>query len=100
MILVSADLKRNTKNVVVKDNMNKKQAEELTNDVLMTEILLKLKALESILIAKNVFTQEEYDAEINNIAGKIAKTILQKANVPGDLDELIQGLKKKKTLDN
>ena len=78
--------------------MNKKQAEEITNDVLMADALLRLKALESLLIAKGVFTQIEFDKEIHTIAAQIAKTILQRASVPGDLDELInslQGNKKK-----
>lgn len=72
--------------------MNKKQAEELTNDVLIADALLRLKTMESILISKGVFTLEEYNAAMNDIASKIAKTILQKASVPGNLDELIQGL--------
>jgi TPP-dependent pyruvate/acetoin dehydrogenase alpha subunit len=72
--------------------MNKKQAEELTNDVLIADVLLRLKTLENLLLAKGVFTQEEYDAATAEIAAKIAKTILQRANVPGDLDELIKGL--------
>lgn len=76
--------------------MNKKQAEELTNDVLITDALLKLKTLEKLLIDKNIITAEEFNSTMNDIASKIAKTILQKANVPGNLDELIAGLQGKK----
>ena len=72
--------------------MNKKQAEELTNDVLIADVLLRLKTLETLLVKKGFFTQEEYDEVTSEIASKIAKSILQKANVPGDLDALIQGL--------
>jgi TPP-dependent pyruvate/acetoin dehydrogenase alpha subunit len=72
--------------------MNKKQAEELTNDVLIADALLRLKTLENLLISKGIFTKEEFDTATSEIASKIAKSILQKANVPGDLDALIQGL--------
>ena len=77
--------------------MNKKQAEELTNDVLIADALLRLTTLENLLIKKGIFTKEEFDAATAEIASKIAKSILQKANVPGDLDELIKGLQGNKT---
>lgn len=70
--------------------MNKKEAEELTNEVLLTDALLKLKTLEILLVSKGVFTQEEFDKEMNVAVKSIAKSILQKANVPGDLDEIIK----------
>ncbi len=77
--------------------MNKKQAEELTNDVLIADALLRLTTLENLLIKKGIFTKEEFDTATAEIASKIAKSILQKANVPGDLDELIKGLQGNKT---
>lgn len=79
--------------------MNKKQAEELTNDVLIADALLRLKTLETILVAKGIFTLEEYNAAMNDIASKIARTILQNANVPGNIDELIRGLQGNKKKD-
>ena len=72
--------------------MNKKQAEELTNDVLIADALLRLKTLETILVNKGIFTQEEYDVIKTEITTKIAKVILQNANIPGNLDELISNL--------
>lgn len=81
--------------------MDKKQAVELTNDVLIADALLRLKTLETILINKGIFSQEEYDVVMNDIASKVAKTILQRANVPGDLDKLIESLSgNKKKVDN
>ncbi|CAB4197044.1 hypothetical protein UFOVP1290_564 [uncultured Caudovirales phage] len=80
--------------------MNKKQAEELTNDILIADILLRLKTLEVILLNKGVFTQEEYDLVKNEITTKIAKTILQNTNVPGNLDELISNLQGNKLVKN
>ena len=72
--------------------MTKKQAEELTNDVLIADALLRIKTLETLLLEKGVFTKEEYDKVSSEIATKIAKTILQRANVHGDLDAMIKAL--------
>ena len=72
--------------------MNKKEAEELTNDILIADALLRIRTLETILIAKGVFSAEEFQEEMNVITKIIAKSILQKAKVPGDLDELIKNL--------
>ncbi len=86
--------------MLFKEYMNKKQAEELTNDVLIADVLLRLKTLETILLSKGIFTQEEYDLIKEEITVKIAKTILQNANVPGNLDELISNLQSKKPVKN
>ena len=72
--------------------MNKKQADDLTNDMLITDIMLRLTTLEKLLIAKGVFTQEEFENEMSTIAAHVAKIVLQKSKVPGDLDELIKNL--------
>lgn len=72
--------------------MDKKQTETLTNDMLVADALLQLKALENLLVAKGIFTEEEFINEMSAIAAKIAKTILQNAKVPGNIDELINSL--------
>lgn len=82
--------------------MNKKDASELTSDMLVADALLRIKTLESLLLAKGIFTQEEYYKEMDEITKVIAKSILQKANVPGGLDDLINTLqgKSKKPANN
>lgn len=72
--------------------MNKKEANEISNDMLIADVLLRLKAMENILVAKGIFTTEEFTQEMESIARQIAKSLLQKAKVPGDLDELIKSL--------
>jgi hypothetical protein len=72
--------------------MDKQQADDLNTTITLMDALLRLKAMENILISKGLFTQEEYTQEINDLAAKVAKTILQKSNVPGDLDDLIKNL--------
>ncbi len=76
--------------------MNKKEATELTNDVLIADALIRLRALEVLLIAKGIFTQEEFTKEMESVANHITKSILQKAQVPGDLDDLLSNLNNKK----
>jgi len=80
----------------------KEQPNELSNEMMMADALLRLRAIENLLMAKGIFTKEEFSQEMSTIATQIAKTILQKANVPGDLDELIKSLQepKKKVEDN
>lgn len=75
--------------------MNKDDAKGLTSDVLITDALLQLRALEKILIDKGVFTKEEFAQELEVITKQITKTILQKANVQGNLDEIVDSLSKK-----
>lgn len=72
--------------------MSKKQDDDLASDMTIADILLRLKTLENLLISKKVFTLDEFIQEMNEISSKVAKAILQKANIPGDLDELIKNL--------
>jgi len=70
--------------------MNKKESLELTNDMLIADALLRLKALENILIAKGICSKEEISLEMEEIAKKIAKSILQKAGIPEAIDDLLK----------
>jgi hypothetical protein len=72
--------------------MNKKEAEDLTNDVLIADALVQIKAIKELLVAKGIFTDEEFIKAMDDIAKKIAKSVLQKAQVKGNLDELIDSI--------
>jgi len=72
--------------------MDKKQAKELTNDVLIADVLIRLKAIETLLIAKNICTEEELKKQIKSVTELITLSILQKSNVSGDLNKIIQEL--------
>jgi hypothetical protein len=73
--------------------MNKKEAESLSNELLVADALLRLKTVENLLIAKGVFTKEEFLTEMESVTRQIARTLLENANVQGNLDELIDSLK-------
>ena len=53
--------------------MNKTQAEQLTNDVLILDVLLRLKTLETILVSKGLITQAEYDAATEEISRAVPR---------------------------
>lgn len=69
------------------------KTEELNNDMLIADVLLRLKTLEDILVNKGIFTVEEYNESMSNVATLIAKSILEKAKVPGNLDEILDSIK-------
>lgn len=72
--------------------MSKKQAEELSDDVLIADAILRISTLENLLVNKGIFTREEFERATAEAANNIAKVILQRANVPGDLDQIIRNL--------
>lgn len=73
--------------------MDKQHAQELTNDILIADALIRLKTFETLLIAKGIFTEAEFKNQMKDIAELISLTILQRASVPGDLNKIIQDLK-------
>lgn len=68
--------------------------ENSNNDMLIAEALIRLKALENLLISKGVFTEQELKAATKDITDILALTVLQKANVPGDHSKILEDLGK------
>ncbi len=83
---------------------DKKLKQELTNDVLMADVMLRVTAIEKLLIEKGVFTQEELTNSTEEIAKRVAKVVLEKAQSSKTVDEFISNLesatKGKKDFDN
>ena len=65
---------------------------ELKNIALMSDILIKITAVERLMISKGIITSEELAKEINDISRIIAKSMLSSAKVTGDLDKIIDDL--------
>ena len=63
-----------------------KSDETLTNDVLIADTLLRVKAMENILVSKNIFTREEFQAELQQVTEIITKAIMEKANAAANTD--------------
>ena len=80
--------------------MSEKQNEDFTNDVLIADALLRLSTLENLLVEKGIFTRDEFNKATYVAASNIAKIILQRANIPGDLDTIINNLQGNKQTGN
>lgn len=65
---------------------------ELTNDVLMADVMLRVTAIEKLLIEKGVFTQAELTAATEEIAKRVAKVVLEKAQASKNLKEFVADL--------
>jgi hypothetical protein len=73
-------------------NEKKEIAKELTNTLYVADLILRVKSLENILISKGILTKEELEKEATVSSKEIIREILKKANVPGDLDQILQDL--------
>jgi len=73
--------------------MNIFNVNKINNDVLIADILLRLKAIETLLVNKNIFTQEELNDQTSILTDQFTKGILQKADIQGDLDVIVQEIK-------
>jgi hypothetical protein len=83
--------------------MNESKKSDPTSDVLVADALLKMQALQNLLVRKGIISNEEFAEEVNSVSRTILKSLLEKANVKGDLDKLIDDLNsinKKKSTDN
>lgn len=94
MILAVVDPIKNTRSVVV--NNMKKINDSIENQIVITDALLRITAIEKILIDKGIVTSDELLEVSSELAQKIAKDILKKANVNGDIDAIVSELKYKK----
>jgi TPP-dependent pyruvate/acetoin dehydrogenase alpha subunit len=65
---------------------------DYNSDVLIADIMLRVTAIEKLLIEKNVLTKEEISATTEEIAKKVAKVILEKAQSSKNIDEFIANL--------
>lgn len=67
--------------------------EDVSDSMLLADALLRVKAMENLLISKGLFTREELAKEMEDITITIAKKLLEKANVTGDLDQILQEIR-------
>lgn len=67
---------------------------ELTTDVLIADIMLRITAMEKLLIDKGVFTQVELATATDEIAKRVAKVVLEKAQASKNIEEFMADLEK------
>jgi hypothetical protein len=78
--------------------------QEITNDVLMADVMLRITAMEKLLIEKGVFTSEELTQSTEEIAKRVAKVVMEKVQASKNVQEFISDLessgKNKKDFNN
>jgi len=78
---------------------------ELNTDILIADIMLRLTALEKLLIEKGLLTQAELATTTDELAKRVAKVVLEKVQASKQVEEFVADLEKstgtdKKGLDN
>lgn len=71
---------------------DKNDKKELTSDIMMADIMLRVTAIEKLLIEKGIFTQDELNSTTEEIAKRVAKVVLEKAQASKSLEEFISDL--------
>ncbi len=75
------------------DNKPKK---EITSDVLIADTMLRVAALEKLLVEKGVLTQVELTTTAEEIAERVTKIVLEKAKASKTSEEFAALLEKTK----
>lgn len=83
---------------------DKKETRDISADVLMADTMLRLTAMEKLLLDKGIFTKEELTKMTDEIAQKVAHVILEKAqaakNMEGFIADLEQSARADKIIKN
>jgi len=61
--------------------MDKDQTQQLTNDVLIADALLRIRVLELLLIQKGIVSESELQQIVQDLSEKITNSILQKSGI-------------------
>ena len=67
---------------------------ELTSDIMLADIMLRVTAMEKLLIDKGILNQAELAAVNDEIAKKVAKVVLERAQASKNLEEFVSDLEK------
>lgn len=71
---------------------NKPDKKDITSDVLMADFMLRLTAIEKLLIDKGLITKEELGDTTEEIAQRVAKVVLEKARGSKDVEDFVAKL--------
>ena len=63
---------------------------EITSDILIADTMLRLTALERLLLDKQVFSRDELVLVTEDIAKQVSKIILEKAQVNKTVESIMQ----------
>lgn len=57
--------------------MNNKNTDDLNNQLILTDALLRITVIEKLLISKGIITKEEFTKEISELSSKITSALLK-----------------------
>lgn len=77
-----------------------KEDDKLQNFLMIAELLLRVSALENLLINNKIIKQEDLLNSIKETSLQAAKNMLKTAQVTGDLDQIIKEIQNKKLENN
>jgi hypothetical protein len=60
---------------------SKNQTQQLTNDVLIADALLRIRVLELLLVQKGIVSELELQQVVQDLSEKITNSILQKSGI-------------------
>ena len=66
--------------------------QDITTDMLMADVMLRITAMEKILIDKGIFTVEELQASTKEIAERVTKVVMEKAASSKNIEDFISKL--------
>lgn len=75
--------------------MDKKDLPEVNAEILLADILLRITVLEKLLFDKKILDQDEYAKELEAIAQKASKAILEKVEQTDAVKQFLEKLEKK-----
>jgi hypothetical protein len=67
----------------------KKPPLDLNGDMLLADALLRVTALETVLINKNIVTREELNEVTNNLVEKVTKLVLDKLQNAKSVEDFV-----------
>lgn len=71
---------------------DKKPPVDLNTDILLADALLRLTALEKVLIQKGLITKDELNEVTASLVEKVTKVILDKVQSSKDLNDFVASL--------
>jgi hypothetical protein len=93
MTLALAAQTANLRNAVEGNMSNKKtDPTDLTYDNLLADTMLRVTALEKILLDKGLITTEELTAVTEALVEKVTKVIMEKVESAKNLDDFVESL--------
>ena len=74
------------------ENTMSDKKNEVTNDILIADIMLRLTTMENLLIEKETFSKEEFLGTMEDIAKKVAKVILENSKSTVNVEDFMSKL--------